>query len=314
MTTTRKLISNNQTYQLDPTKVYLGDLISSGITALIYQGEYNGANVAIKVEKLNSPMERSFAPSKKYIKNEKFFLEFFAELQKNEPNNKNASRIIGYFGFCELNTPRPQTYLVIQHANKGNLENYISTTSSSSCRWYHDGKNLLKQIIEGLSYLHSNNVIYADLHSSNILLHLEHSSNNISDSKTMNVLLSDFGIARIKGDKTPSSDASPPYCPPEIWEGLPCTEKSDVYQLGCLAYEITHWKIIFKDEKFTRIDDIKNHVYWLDLRPSLSNDCSVLSARYIQRCWQKNPHIRPTLEEGLTMIENDTPPQKNSYS
>jgi serine/threonine protein kinase len=91
---------------------------------------------------------------------------------------------------------------------------------------------VLRQVALGLKELHSLGVIHRDLSASNVLL------------LRTRWKLSDFGISRDveAGTKAITYKArdigQPRYKAPELWEGGSPSERSDLYALGCLAFEI----------------------------------------------------------------------------
>lgn len=95
----------------------------------------------------------------------------------------------------------------------------------------------LIQILEGVSYAHSKNVLHRDLRSSNILI-----------SKQGVVKITDFGTSRFM-EKTFASTriGSPPYMAPEQFEGR-ATFASDVYSIGCIAYEMLTGRVPIYDK------------------------------------------------------------------
>ena len=92
---------------------------------------------------------------------------------------------------------------------------------------------MLRQVSLGLKELHSVGVIHRDLSSANIL-RLEGRWK-----------LSDFGISRDSDIgtrqvtfKARSDIGNPYYKAPELWEGGSPDVRSDLYALGCVAFEV----------------------------------------------------------------------------
>lgn len=88
----------------------------------------------------------------------------------------------------------------------------------------------LADIATGLNDLHSLMILHRDLKPANVLSHAGRWR------------LADFGIARDQEigtqDPTFTGWGSAHYMAPELWEQKPASVKTDLYALGCLAYEL----------------------------------------------------------------------------
>ncbi|NWF48962.1 MAG: serine/threonine protein kinase [Ignavibacteriaceae bacterium] len=92
-------------------------------------------------------------------------------------------------------------------------------------------KNLISQLLAGLDYAHSNNVIHRDLKPENILI-----------DKNYNLKIGDFGLALTSDDVFSTSQNSvlgtPAYMSPEQISGEKLTNRSDLFSAGLIIYEI----------------------------------------------------------------------------
>nr|XP_048312267.1 serine/threonine-protein kinase Nek3 isoform X8 [Myodes glareolus] len=98
--------------------------------------------------------------------------------------------------------------------------------------------NWFVQICLGVNHIHKKRVLHRDIKSKNVFL-----------TQSGKVKLGDFGSARLLS--SPMAFActyvgTPYYVPPEIWENLPYNNKSDIWSLGCILYELCALKHPFQ--------------------------------------------------------------------
>jgi serine/threonine protein kinase len=102
---------------------------------------------------------------------------------------------------------------------------------------------LFTQLAGALSYAHGHGVVHRDLKPANVLI----------DSQG-NVFLTDFGIAKILESASPrltQTDAimgTPAYISPEQAQGQPVDQRSDIYSLGIILYEMVTGSVPFTAE------------------------------------------------------------------
>jgi serine/threonine-protein kinase len=99
---------------------------------------------------------------------------------------------------------------------------------------------LIKKIAEGMAYCHANNVIHRDLKPENILV-----------TKEGRPVIMDFGLALTKGShrvtysNLSATMGTPDYMAPEQIEGQRGDQRTDVYALGTILYEMLSGKTPF---------------------------------------------------------------------
>ncbi|WP_041313689.1 Stk1 family PASTA domain-containing Ser/Thr kinase [Heliomicrobium modesticaldum] len=100
---------------------------------------------------------------------------------------------------------------------------------------------LAKQICDALEHAHERGIIHRDIKPHNILI-----------TRTGRVKVTDFGIARSIAQNTMTMDrsivGSVHYLSPEQARGLPVDEKSDIYALGVVMYELLSGQLPFQGE------------------------------------------------------------------
>ncbi|XP_077826722.1 serine/threonine-protein kinase Nek8 isoform X2 [Macaca mulatta] len=94
------------------------------------------------------------------------------------------------------------------------------------------------QILLALHHVHTHFILHRDLKTQNILL----------DKHRMVVKIGDFGISKILSSKSKAYTVvgTPCYISPELCEGKPYNQKSDIWALGCVLYELASLKRAFE--------------------------------------------------------------------
>ena len=130
------------------------------------------------------------------------------------------------------------TYLVMRYLEAGTLKEKLS----AGLLPLSEVDRLFSQLADALDYAHAKGIIHRDLKPSNVLL----------DARR-NVFLTDFGIAKLlESDKkytgTGAMIGTPAYMSPEQAQGLPVDQRTDVYALGIILYEMVTGRVPFDAE------------------------------------------------------------------
>jgi serine/threonine protein kinase len=129
-------------------------------------------------------------------------------------------------------------YLVMEYLSGGTLKEQMGKPMD-----YMEAARLLIPISEALCFAHKTNIIHRDIKPANILI-----------TASGNPMLSDFGIAKVlEADPTSTSltgegvgIGTPEYMSPEQGQGLKVDNRSDIYSLGVVFYELITGKKPFK--------------------------------------------------------------------
>ena len=130
------------------------------------------------------------------------------------------------------------TYLVMRYLEAGTLKEKLSGGRLPLA----EVDRLFTQLADALDYAHAKGVIHRDLKPSNVLL----------DARA-NVFLTDFGIAKLlesdsKYTGTGAMIGTPAYMSPEQAQGMPVDQRTDIYSLGIILYEMVTGRVPFDAE------------------------------------------------------------------
>ncbi len=140
-----------------------------------------------------------------------------------------------------------------------------------------------RQLCLGLHAIHEAGILHRDLKPANIII----------DSKGK-ARITDFGIAGAETDITRDDfrSGTPAYMSPEQIDGKGVTQKSDIYSLGLLLYEIFTGKQAFQFESLPEL--LVKHQTTAPTNPSeILKDIDPLVEKTILQCLEKDPDERP---------------------
>lgn len=143
--------------------------------------------------------------------------------------------------------------------------------------------DIARQICAGLAAAHNSGVLHRDLKPANIMI----------DGRG-NARITDFGLAvvseELRGDEVAAG--TPAYMAPEQLTGRVVTQRSDIYALGLVLYELFTGKRVFEVNDIYEL--VKLHQQsWPTLPTSHVKDIDPLVERVIMRCLERDPKQRP---------------------
>ncbi|KAE8739670.1 hypothetical protein FOCC_FOCC014828 [Frankliniella occidentalis] len=132
--------------------------------------------------------------------------------------------------------------IVMEYANKGSLHDLIQVQDGKLIQ-QDEILQMFTQIVEGLYYIHSQKVLHRDLKTHNIFVSHEPSVYSMPILK-----IGDFGISKVLTSQSKASTVlgTPSYLSPELCQGQMYDERSDIWALGCILYEMLTLKKAFE--------------------------------------------------------------------
>ncbi|MEQ2230874.1 Serine/threonine-protein kinase 17A [Ilyodon furcidens] len=152
---------------------------------------------------------------------------------------------------------------------------------------------LANQILNGVAFLHRNNVVHLDLKPQNTLLT---SARPLGDIRIV-----DFGLSRRMDKITEVREilGTPEYVAPEILNYEPISNATDMWSIGVLIYVMLTGESPFlgddKQETFLNISQVN-----IDYSQDTFEGISSLAVDFIKSLLVKNPRNRATAEECLS--------------
>lgn len=188
--------------------------------------------------------------------------------------------ILAYYGGGKHDD---QLFYMMEYIGGGTLKDLLSKSGPLSWR---EAAESARQIAAALQHAHNHGIIHRDLKPGNVFI-----------TKTGELKLGDFGIAR----DTHSADLTEAgltvgtysYMAPELVRGeRAITGHVDLYALGCLLFELLTGKPPFQGDNFAQIFDQHLKATAPSVR-HLGVDCPARLDELIQQLLAKNPQDRP---------------------
>ncbi len=203
--------------------------LGQGSMGIVYRGRdpYIGRDVGIKIARPSANVAARGI--------ERFREKFFREAQ-------SAGRLLhpNIVAVYDAGMYKDFYYIIIEYVGGPSLRRH--------CR-----KNLLPfsrvaevmfMVCNGLDYAHRMDILHRDIKPSNILL-----------TKSGGAKIADFSIAQIKSEQTVTKGivGSPSYMSPEQVKEEPLDDRSDIFSLGSVLYELLTGRLAFPGDNYFSI-------------------------------------------------------------
>ncbi|MFC2157220.1 protein kinase [Acidobacteriota bacterium] len=205
--------------------------IGKGAMGVVYRGTdpYIGRTLAVKTirfDVIDNPADKDEAQRR-----------FMREAQS--AGNLSHPNIVTIY---EVGEDAGMTYIAMEHIDGRSLEDILASGRKFSLE---EITELMNQLGNALDYAHQNGVIHRDIKPANILI-----------DGAGNAHLLDFGIARITSSNLTQTNTvmgTPFYMSPEQIAGKRVNNRSDIFSLGTILYELLTLKKPFPGDNVTTI-------------------------------------------------------------
>jgi len=191
-----------------------------------------------------------------------------------------------------------QLALVYDWADFGNIIQYLESNQKASRTC------LLREVTEGIRYLHSYDIVHGDLKGTNVLI-----------SRGGHARLSDFGLMPLQSNHafmiaaTPGVVGISRWLAPELidpprtkgYQQPAGTEQADIFAFAMLTVEVFTGELPFGDVRH----EMAILLIVRGQRPEKPTEAESLGLtaeiwRFIQGCWHQNPAKRPGIDAVVT--------------
>ena len=176
--------------------------------------------------------------------------------------------------------------IVMEYADKGDLYQKIVHLKKIGCLIEEiDAWKIFIQMVRGLKSLHDLKILHRDLKSANIFLFSDGTA-KIGDLNVSKVAQKGLGYTQT---------GTPYYASPEVWNENPYDNKSDIWSLGCVTYEMLTLHPPFRAKN---MEELYNRVIKGQFK-KIGNKYSEDMNEIIGFLLKVNPRDRPNCDEIL---------------
>ena len=241
---------------------HLMEVIGKGATGKVYLAVDERKNELLAIKAIPNS----------YLKKDDGAVRIKRELANlHKLKHKNIIQIKGY------EVTKNNTYIALEYCNGGNLhqyQQYYQKTTKTTLNEFYIQK-VMKQITEGLEYMHSNKIIHRDIKLENILINFNKYQNlaikgvippevkyeNVSLMDNFTIKIADLGFSKDieNSNVTATILGTPINMSPDIIENYNSNETKsyntsvDLWSLGAITYELLTGKPAFSGKEYEAV-------------------------------------------------------------
>jgi serine/threonine protein kinase len=182
--------------------------------------------------------------------------------------------------------------IFLEYVPGGSIASLIKKFTTMPEEGLHESlvRNYTKQILSGLQYLHSNQIIHRDIKGANILV----------DDKGV-IKLADFGASKKieeivaqagAGDSIASLKGTVYWMAPEVIKQSGYGRQADIWSVGCTVIEMATGRPPWSSEYTDQVSALFT-IATSDDMPEMPEDFSEDGKDFLAQCFRRNPKERP---------------------
>lgn len=273
-------------YVYDPSS----DCLGRGGFGAVYRAHdtLRGREVAIKVSE---------------VRDERFRLKHEVDIAKSLPEHRN----IAHYEECHTISTLSGAFdfAIMQYYKAGSLEHLLTHESLTVEQRY----DILRQLLEGIAFLHSHNIIHRDLKPQNILIDKYRGK--------ITLKITDFGISKHLNDNANSVVTNSlmgvgtlSYASPEQLSSKNIRHNTDLWSFGVLAFRVLTNTLPFTSGQYTAdSEDGRNEIIRqikTGVLPSAIYSISEPWCDIIKRCLTTDNTLRiQTAKECISLLDGN---------
>lgn len=261
-------LNNRQGEMVDDYEIV--EEIGRGSSGSVYLARHKEFKKEVAIKILNMSMSSDPAAVKRF------------QLEAQAISEIDCSEIASVYDYGVLPDGKP--YLVMEYVEGKTLAEVLKENDHIGL---DEADKYFKQLAGALSLAHQKGIFHRDIKPSNLIVGQDGS-----------IRIVDFGLAKIIGleanvtlTRTGDTLGTPAYMSPEQISGKMVDERSDIYSLGCVMFEILTGKKVFQSEN--AFDFMHKHSFEIPCAPSKYR--KIVSGQLDQvilKCLAKKPEDR----------------------
>jgi serine/threonine protein kinase len=260
-------------------KVRIEKLLARGGMAEVYLGSHLNLERPVAIKVLHS-----------YIEEDPILIDRFRREARVVAGLRH-SNIVQIFDF---DTTDGHPYIVMEYLRGPTLAAYLRLLHQRKKRLSSEQvAGLLKGLTDALDYAHRQGVIHRDIKPGNIMLHSKTDEIPLDRPLASDVeaILTDFGLVRVVNTASQTASGflsgTPAYMSPEQARGDQIDQRTDIYSLGVVLYEMLAGRVPFEADNTVTI----LHMHIHTSPPPIPGIAAKVQA-VLDRALAKNPNDR----------------------